>query len=176
MKIGIDIDETIADAVDLIKEYMKKFDPNIPLEQIHNLPNEFWCTYGEEIYSKVEFKPWVKEAFVKLREIGHKIIIITAREFRKEYDIIKLTEDMFKRHNVIYDKIIYHSIPKGPDADKEGIDLFMDDLDHNLESVSSYNIDVIKIVEEYNNNSKYREFTNWNDLYLYIQLWGRENA
>jgi len=173
MKIGIDIDDTITDTKDIMIEYIENY-TDFKVEEMHDLPASFWETFGERIYQRVNFKPGVKESFAFLRSIGCEIIIITAREYRTNYDIVKLTEDMFKRNEINYDKIIYHSIPKGPDAQKENIDLFIDDLEYNLESVGSYGIDCIKIVNDYNNDNKYRQFNNWNDLTKYIELWGRE--
>ena len=174
MKIGIDIDDTITDTEKVLLECMKEYNSALNETEMHDLNDDFWRQYGGEIYSRVKFKPGVKAAFEALKAWGFEIVIITAREYRETYDIKQITENMFENEQVPYDKIIYNSIPKGPDAKEQGVSLFIDDLERNLESVGTHGIDCVKIVKHYQNNKNYREFNNWDDLLLYIKLWGRE--
>ena len=164
MKIGIDIDDTIVNTGIIEKEFIEKYKAEVASEQ------DFANKYYQQIYERATIKPGVKEALEWMRANDCKIIIITAREYFDNYCMQLFTTRLFEENNLPYDKIIIDSMPKGPDANREEIDLFFDDLESNLDSVSSYGIESIKVVNELTGKSKYKEFTNWYDILAYIKL------
>ena len=164
MKIGIDIDDTLVNTNVVYEKIINKYNLNNYTDI-----EEFYREHGEEIYANSAIKPGAPEALRWMRENGCQIIIITAREFSDKLCMELFTSRLFEENNLPYDKIIVNSLPKGPDAHNEGIDLFIDDLESNLDNVSSYGIESIKVVEELTGNSKYKEFTNWFDILDYIK-------
>jgi len=172
MKIGIDIDNCIVDTRSVVKDFIKQ---NNLEDLYYNDTNAFYTEYGKDIYPLVQFKNGVKEAFEWMKENNIKIIIITAREYVSNCDVEVMCINLFIDNNMPYDKIIINSKPKGPDAAKEKIDLFIDDLERNLDSVSDYDIDCIQVTNSLENNSKYPQFTNWHDILDYIKGWMKKS-
>lgn len=170
MKIGIDIDETITDTDEVLLSYAKANNMPIKGSKCGAWPNGFWDNYAKDIYPKVKLKPDVKEVFDWLKANHHEIIIITARGYYNHQEVKKITEDFFKENNLPYDKLIMSTHNKGRVAEVEKIDLFIDDLTSNLDNVSAYDIESIKVTKEINPNSKYKEFTSWLDILAYIKL------
>ncbi|MDD2505122.1 MAG: hypothetical protein PHF21_02480, partial [Bacilli bacterium] len=113
-----------------------------------------------------------KEALMTLKEKGYKLIFITARgsdyEFFIDYDYVGVTEEIFKKYNIPYDKIIYRCYPKGLKAKEEKIDIFIDDKEENLDDISKHGIKCIKKVDNLTNKSNYKQFDNWEDILKYI--------
>ncbi len=146
MKIGIDIDDTIANTSEQINIYAKIFTENI-LKRKFKLKNidiydpmwarhlygwteeedkEFWNKYYEKCVQNV--KPMKNAANIinKLFE-NNEIIIITARWDRKEGTINEITKEWLKNNNIHYNKLYTDCLDKRNIALENKIDLFIDD-------------------------------------------------
>lgn len=171
MIIGIDIDNTISNTSSAALEYLKKY-PELNIDNFEDFNNplavEFLNKYIDLIQKKVTLKDHVKESFDRLNENGIKIVLLTARGYRIKYDYQKYTKDLLDNNNIKYDKIVYKSYPKGKDAFKEKIDLFIDDKENNLDDVAKYNIKCIRFSDDKNIKSKYKVFNDWRILTDYI--------
>jgi len=166
VKIGIDIDDTIVNTRVIEEQFKAKYNYNADEETWY----EFCQKHVQEICELATIKPGVKEAFDWMRNNGCEIVIITARERFDHFCNERFTARLFEENGIPYDKLIIESMPKGPDAHQHGIDLFFDDLESNLDNVSSYGIESIKVCEELTCQGKYKEFTNWYDILAYIKL------
>jgi len=179
MIIGIDIDETITDTKSITLKYINQYAPELKgilyEDFSEDAQADFWQKYIGMIQSENEFMPGVKEAFDYLKSEGYEIVIITARGHHIDYDAEGITEALFKKYDVPYDKIIYRTKPKGTVANQMKVKLFIDDREVNLLSAAAYGIQCVRFVERYDETSKFRQFTNWSDLLLYLKMWGREN-
>lgn len=191
MNIGIDIDNTITEVQEELNhaayEYAIKLGKNIenaenPFEDTKNNGD----TYKKKFqFSDEELKNFLKniqekitnnakprenavETINRLKQNGHKIIIITARdsEFHDNPDL--LSQDWLNKNNIKYDKLIVNAREKGIVCKNENIDLFIDDQLNNCLNVSKEGIKVIRISNEINNNKDIVDLNNWTKIYEYI--------
>lgn len=171
MIIGIDIDNTITNTEEKALEYVKKYNPNLINYNLHNVKLKelarFYKKYLNQIFMEVTLKENVKETLENFHKRGYKIIFITARSTDLDISFEEITKEYLKSNNIIYDKLIMKSSNKGIDAERENVDIFIDDKEDNLDSVASKNIECLKFVKQKTNN-KYQEFDNWLDIEKYI--------
>ena len=166
MRIGIDIDDTLANTKELMIEYAIEYDKKhfrgngIIHKEIYDLSGMFDWTKEEkkqfmkdcilEIADKVTLKPNAKEVLMKLKEEGNEIYIITYRTKKRYEDPQKTTEKWLKKQNIPYDKLITNSGPKGIVCKNNNVDVLIDDnLTHCLDA-SNYHIDTIVFDSIYN--------------------------
>lgn len=191
MNIGIDIDNTITEVQDKLNEaafeYAKKLGKNIkdasnPLEDIQNngdtYKKKFQFSYDElkyflkniqeEITNKAKPRDNAVETIKKLREEGHKIIIITARDSEFHDDPYLLSKNWLDKNNIEYDKLIVNAREKGTVCKNENINLFIDDQLNNCLDVSKEGIKAIRISNEICNNKDIVDLKNWTKIYEYI--------
>ena len=155
MKIGIDIDDTMADTFEYLMPYIAEFfdvdikylkDNNISysnfLEEMKKRELEFAKKYYDKVIPNTPFKPKVTEYIDKIKALGHEIIVITARDKTLYTDEYKTTIEELKRNNIHYDKLIC-DFDKAKVCKREKIDLFIDDSIVNCTKVSKQGIEII---------------------------------
>lgn len=178
MNIGIDIDDTITETysvlipmialkygMDLNKLLVQK--PNY--SSLYNLAPEY-PELLQDIARVVPLKTGVVEVLQKLREQGHKIIFISARN-REEYDDPYSTSYNYLVNNgVPFDKLITNCSDKGNQCIVENIDLFIDDSTMNCKAVQKKGIKVWQFDAKFTVPSKDLERVNsWEDIYKKIE-------
>ncbi len=172
MNIGIDIDDTITETTLVGNKYLKYFDNtyrdyhDLPLERYYDFIN----LYLPSIVQNNLVKEGVKEAFAYFKEHHHKIILITARNDLHVGNIKKLTIEFLNNNDIPYDKIEFDDSgigDKSEQAINNQIDLFIDDKESVLDKVSVCGIECIRLTND--KNSKYKTFSNWNDIIKYIE-------
>lgn len=148
MKIGIDIDDTIADVYSLMFnlaqkfdiEYLKK-DGNILTENeadgfyignIHGWNSEetekFFEIYYEYALKNVKPKMFSSEVINKLKEDGNEIIIISSRFNNKTVcNVKKITKNWLEKYKIYYNKLYTEVKDKISVIKKENIDILIDD-------------------------------------------------
>lgn len=166
--IGIDIDSTITQTGKKAHEYLKEYAPGYKL--VRDLPkdkqDEFLDLYEGKIHETCELKDGVKEAFEYLKKNKYKIIIITARNKTHCKKQKSITKKYFKNHGLNYDKILFNKEYKGASAYKNKCEIFIDDKESNLEDISKYGIECLKIGEK---SSKYQSFNDWYEIIEYLK-------
>ncbi len=179
MRIGIDIDDTMADTFDYLMPYIAEFfkidinylkDNNISYS---NLPKEmkekefeFAKKYYDNVIPKTPFKPKVGEYIDKIKNLGNEIIIITARDKRLYTDEYKTTIEELKDNNINYDKIIC-DFDKAKVCKNEKIDLFIDDSIENCSKVDKLGITTL-LFNSKNNirvETKLTRVNSWKEIY-----------
>lgn len=141
MNIAIDIDDTITDTFDYIQPYIAEYfgvdEEELKKRNISysNMPKEwdelaFGKKYYDDTIPGAPIKPGAVEAIEKLKEMGHKIFIITARTDAYYKDPYKMTTDVLTKAGIVYDKVIC-TFDKGKACREEHIDLLIDDSRHN---------------------------------------------
>lgn len=148
MKIGIDIDDTMTDTFDYLMPYIADFfevdikylkDNNISYSNISKemkeREHEFARKYYDKVIPNTPFKPKVAEYIDKIKGLGHKIIVITARDKTLYTDEYKTTIEELKNNNIHYDKLIC-DFDKAKVCKNEKIDLFIDDSISNCNKVN----------------------------------------
>lgn len=168
MNIGIDIDDTLTYSHELRLAYGQKFDyKNFGGSKLKNSNGRdtmdifSWDEETDmklwwEILSKAEKsnapRPFAKEMIKKLREDGHKIFIISARDekyFKKPYEESKQWLD---DNAIEYDKIIIECKEKGKTCKELGINVFLDDKEENCIEVANEGIQAFIFDNVFNQN------------------------
>lgn len=183
MKIGIDIDDTMADTFDYLMPYIAEFfDVNIKYLRDNNISYsnfpkemkerelEFAKKYYDKVIPRTPFKPKVAEYINKIKDLGHEIVIITARDKTLYTDEYKTTIEELKNNNIQYDKLIC-DFDKAKICKNEKIDLFIDDSIVNCKKVNELGIETIVFTSKSNINDKldlYR-VDNWKDIYYKVK-------
>lgn len=191
MIIGIDIDDTLTDIRDQLKEaalnYAKKLGKKINNEDTYiedkNNGNTYKVKYNftddelisffkdvqEEIVRNVEPREGAKEIITKLKEAGNTILIITARDSKLHDDPYELSKTWLDKNNIPYDRIIVNAQEKDIICKNENVDIFIDDQLANCTKVSKTGIQVIRITnyEEVHGNIINKK--NWMEIYDYIK-------
>lgn len=190
MNIGIDIDDTMSNTFEMsfpiAKEYAKKLfgkeiknedytqvDSYNYIETVLGIDGEnierFWKENLVTLFKTVEPKENVSEVINKLKDEGHKIIIITARWNEDYCDSENLSKEWLKKYNIKYDKIYIGAESKIEIAIKEKLDLFIDDSIKNCREVTENNIKCylfeskVNIQNEESNN--FEIVRSWNEIY-----------
>ena len=96
---------------------------------------EFLKKYSAKIFREVSPKEQAKEILKKLKEAGHTIIIITAREEKHVEELYLITHNWLKQHEIPFDKLIINSVDKAEKCKENHIDIFIDDSIKYCESV-----------------------------------------
>ena len=161
MIIGIDIDDTITDTYEVMHAYAQEYTINVLkrepiinetnscsnhlyIQYLHNWNEEedlkYLELYYEKIIKEVRPKTLALKNLNKLKEDGHKIVLITARWETDYTDIVGLTKEWLKENNVPYDKLILNAENKAVAAKQENLDIFIDDSFKNCQMVADLGI------------------------------------
>jgi uncharacterized HAD superfamily protein len=164
MRLGFDIDDTICNTHFVLMKYAIKYNNehgNKPLlkydtndfSQVFGWNsdevNNFFRTYYLDALKEIEPKFGVKEAFTKLKEMGHEIIFITIRNDRectprgealRTGEARRITEEWLNEYGIPYDELYVDISNKGQCCIEHNIDLFMDDSEKHCLAVSSLGI------------------------------------
>ena len=192
MTIGIDIDGVIVDLLKCAKTELKKYSFKVNGKKVYNKNADsftemygltehqdylFWLDYIWEYAEKVKVYKNASKYIKMLKEDGHGIILITAREFAgKDDEKGKRMRDIVERRLaedcVVYDKIIYTSEVKSklPTLYDNKVDIMIEDAVSNLKDISPH-IPSICYYQKYNKNFKMDNVykcKNWKDVYTTI--------
>ena len=182
MNIGIDIDDTITDTFDYLIPYVAEyFETDIEYLKNNNisycnLPQEwkkreldFAKKYYDNIVVDTPIKTNAREYIRKIKELGHNIFIITARNNELYIDAYKKTEEQLKTNDIYYDKLIC-TFNKGKACIDEHIDLMIDDSIHNCKEASEVGTQVILFNSKNNINTDtdFKRVNFWKEIYEYI--------
>lgn len=191
MKIGIDIDNTLTEVQDELNKAAfdyaislgKKIEnSDIPMEEIENngdtYKKKFQFSYEElkyflkdiqeNITNNASPRENVKEVIDKLKEKGHEIYIITARDSEFHDDPYKLSKDWLDKNKIYYDKLIVNARKKSSVCKLEKIDLLIDDQLNNCLDVSNVGIQAIMITDKKYEYNQIIQLKKWNEIYNYI--------
>ncbi len=191
MRIGIDIDDTLTDVKkELLKagrKYAESLGKEIKVDKTFedksNNGNEwqekFGFTYDELKYflkdiqegitNKAKPRENVVEVINKLKNNGNEIIIITARDSEFHDDPYQYSKDWLDKNKICFDKLVVNARDKKIACMQEKIDIFIDDSKSNCLTVESAGIKTIRICNENELDKSFVCFSNWNDIYNYIQ-------
>lgn len=180
VKLGFDIDDTIADGVGFfVPQLNKHFNRDVKLEEIDGrfcdvygieqpLIDEFFKSFGNDIFKNLKPFPRVVECINKWYDEGHEIIIITARPIVAK----EVTEEWLQKQGVKYHQIIFDE-EKSQIAKELGIIAFVDDYPKVAEAMHKAEIttlfmDIPKNRKNFTSKGIYR-VKNWDEVYLTIE-------
>ncbi len=186
MKIGIDLDNTITDLLEVLKIYCKEYNENVIKRNL--LMNEkgfavanlyewterekidFCIKYLNEAREKAKLKENANRIIHRLKQEGNTIYIITARKQIGSTNIYEITQKYLKKNSVEYDELIIQKDKKQFCIDNN-IDVLIDDEPQNIKAVSQI-IPVIAFEEIYNVNcigNNIIKVNTWNEVYDVIK-------
>ena len=177
MNIAIDIDDTLTNSFDYFVPFVAEYfgaeekelrDRNISYS---TLPEEwkkdalgFYKTYYDRVVTDTPFKPDAAQAVEKLRELGHRVVIITGRSTAFYTDPYKTTEEELAKGGIPYDKLIC-TLDKADACVAENISVLIDDLPANCASVAEKGIAALVFTSKGNQNDKteFLRVGNWTE-------------
>lgn len=157
MKIGVDIDGVLTDIERFTVDYGTKFcienniaikikvgeyDEKVTFGWTDEQVMQFWNTYLEYYATKYKTREFASDIIHKLRQEGHEIYIITARNDwgLPAGSIGKMQEYVSKwldDEKIEYDRLIYTEGSKLPYCVGNYIDIMIEDSPENIKDISS---------------------------------------
>lgn len=190
MRIGVDIDGVLNDIGQwhyscgfkfcIENNINREFNPNkYMMEEQFGLTDKenykFWKEYIFDLMVSIPTRPYAAKVIHNLREMGHEIIILTARDNRYLTNQYANTMDFYveewlNKNNIEYDGIISGSGNKKDKCLKNNIDIMIEDKESNVLEISNH-LPVLCFDAPYNKNiNKYRVFRvySWYQIYKYF--------
>lgn len=145
MRIGIDVDNTLVKSNEYF-EYIKvrdglNFNKSYTVGWTEEECLQILPKYAEELISNVEFMDDACEVLDYLKDKGHELIIITARNNKYYKHSIEITKKRLKHIKI--DEFYFGYENKASIAKKVNIDLMIDDSKTVYDSMKKENIDCI---------------------------------
>lgn len=156
--LGVDVDGVLTNMQDFIFEFGAKYayeegfdlanlnkdayDSAITFNWCRETDTNFWHDVLEK-YSKEERpRQLASEVLYKIKELGWKIHIITARKSMKEEDIKtrkieKILEEWLDKHDISYDVLVFTGNNKVDALKEHQIDIMIEDSPGNIEQLRS---------------------------------------
>lgn len=164
MNIGIDIDDTITNSTEVIREYVIKYDTEYSnsKELVNNLNKivrgfkgsniieRFFIDHCLEMMGKVKVKEHASEVISNLRKNGNKVFIITARSDKYYGDTTKYIQDYLGKNNIDYDVIIHSQVHKLKACQDNKIDIMFDDAVDTCDTLNKNGIKAYLFTSEIN--------------------------
>lgn len=181
MRIGIDIDDTIADTHGKLIEEALKYDKlRVNGKGFKNLNGNkfvelfYWTRTDVEgflryiassnYYSTLDSIKDASKYINKLYNEGNEIIFITRR--KNVTKVKTLTKKWLNDNGFKYNKVIFGSEDKGIIGNNLGIDLLIDNDIKNIIDALDYGIKGILITDSYNKDEyELTRFNNWKEIY-----------
>lgn len=180
MKIGIDLDGVVVDTYrHTIKFYNSLFRSEIGIEEFpahtkmvkyligtysfkEEQAKKYWYDNMLQIFSEAKPLEGAAETINKLSQ-DHEVYFISAREDLP--GVREVTEKWLADNNIVVDNNLFLTQgPKGMLAKNMGIDLFIEDAPHHIETILNENIRVVIMETKYNMNINY-------DSCFFIKKW-----
>lgn len=169
MRIGIDIDDTVAQTYEVLKKELLK--QNYDLSCYPNmyrkdpLVKELYLKKGSEISSLLPLKRNARRVINKLKDEGNEIYFITARGKEFYSDAYETTYNWLIKKRIKFDKLIVGADDKAKTCVEYNINIFIDDAVKHVLKVKEQDIRGIVYTSRYNKDIKDLErITDWDEL------------
>ena len=191
MIIGIDIDDTLTDikdelysaALNLAKKRKRTLHLEIPFvdgsndgsryKKVFGFTHEdllyFIKNYQEKIMLNAKPRPFAKQTILLLKGLGHKIYIITARDYDVHDDPYSLSETWLKENEIYYDKLIVNAKNKSLVCKHENVNILIDDNINNCIRAKEEGIKPIYF-SEFDDQSHITNLDDWKKIFDYIKF------
>ena len=190
MRIGIDIDGVLTNIEEFVADYEIKFCYENNLSYRVNLNEyddgkalgisaenceKFWNKYLKYYATEYRARDFASEVIKKIKEDGHEIYIVTARnewgltgdDYGKMKEFVK---GWLEKNDIYYDKIVHTEGSKLPYCVGNYIDIMIEDNPENVKEIST-RIPVLCYNCTYNTDIKGKNITrvySWYDIYSKI--------
>ena len=147
MRIGIDIDDTLVSTSESFDEVRKKYNINFSKnwkdEWTREEMNFTFNNYLEEILLGAKFKENSIEIVNYLHDLGHELIVITARSNNYCETIEQKTLEILQREGLKITEVYFEQNKKSDIAKQINIDLMIDDSRYVYDNMKKDGIDCI---------------------------------
>lgn len=190
MRIGVDIDGVLNDIGEwhyscgfkfCIENHIDRgFDPHkYMMEEQFNLTDaenyKFWKEYIFDLMVSIPTRPYAGKVLNLLKEMGHEIVILTARDNRfltNQYanTMNFYVEEWLNKNSIPYDEIISGPGSKKDKCIKNKLDIMIEDKASNVEKISDV-IPVLCFDAPYNlhvNKDNVTRVYSWYQIYKYF--------
>ena len=189
MNIAIDIDDTLTESFDYFLPFVAEYF-GVDAEELReknisysNLPAEwrqdevgFCKSYYDRTVADTPFKSDAAWGVTKLRELGHKIVIITARTDKFYTDPYATTIKELANGGIIYDKLIC-TLDKASACVEENISVLIDDSIKNCVAVEKKGVHTLLFTSKGNQSeaSTFVRVSNWKEVVEAVIQMEKEN-
>ena len=178
MNIAIDIDDTLTESFDYFLPYVAEYfdvdEETLRKQNISysNLPKEwkkdeigFCRAYYDRIVPGTPFKQDAAWGVKRLRELGHRIVIITARADALYTDPYQTTEQELANGGICYDKLIC-TFDKAKACVEEEISVLIDDSLTHCDAASEKGISTLLFSSKANQyeETEHIRVSNWEEV------------
>jgi len=188
MKIGIDLDGVVIDSENVWRVYgeifaledlnnRKIYDYNEPKQQSrYNYSKEELDLYINKYLLKgskeSNLKPGFLPVYLRLRELGYEMVVITARGMFKE-EMIDDAINLLEKNNIVFDKYYWNISNKLEICKQENIDVMIDDDYKIISELSKNNVKTLYFrdvnLKKLPQSEYVYEVNNWGDIYRYFK-------
>ncbi len=177
MNIAIDIDDTLTESFDYFQPFVAEYF-GVDAEEVRrrnisygNLPMEwkereldFCRAYYDRVVADTPFKSDAHRGVERLREMGHRIVIITARTADFYTDPYLTTREELTKGGIIYDKLIC-TLDKGTACAEEQIAVLVDDSPANCAAAAARGVSAILFTSKANRDMEtdFPRVSNWTE-------------
>lgn len=170
MKIGIDIDDTIAKSYEQISEFLKeKENYTINDDDIYYhdpVVKEYYSRRSDEFSAILDTKDDAVEIINKLKEDGYEIYFITSRGEKYYKDAYGVTYKWLVDKGFNFDKLYTECLTKDSICEELGINYFIDDSIKHINSVRNKNINTYLFTSYFNIRFDEKSRVNsWKEIY-----------
>lgn len=164
MVIGIDIDDVITDTSLSLINHTRLHETEVceKGEILNHLPEimrggfpspnvkTYFHRFMAEIMAATTVKEDAEDVLKRLKEAGHRLVYITARNDVTYPGSVQVTKRFLKKTALPCDEIIFYSIDKLEDCRKAKVDLMIDDSVKNCEDIAAGGIATLLFTSEVN--------------------------
>lgn len=187
MNIGVDLDGVVFDTENWFRTYSMLYNlekikkDEVDREELYfsnrfnwtvDEVDEFFYQFMEMIETEAPVMPMAKEILKRLKNMGHKLYIITNRGRRYELEK-RVTKLRLEELGIEFDGMYSGAINKAEVCKEIGIDVMIDDLYSNVEGISKAGIKCLYfrdlVLKQFDKENKLvHEVRNWADIYKEI--------
>lgn len=186
MKIGLDIDNVIADFDKGIMESFLELDKQKRNQGIINSGglwiadmfdwsreevDEFFELHMEDLAKRLEVRAGAREYMTRLMKDGHELYLISNRVYPAYKEPVRVTLDWLARNEIPYTElIITKSIDKTEECRSCGVEIMFDDNPENCHYLIAGGIRCCCVMTDYplSQREGLEHVNNWEELYRYI--------
>ncbi len=187
MNIGIDIDGVILDTENWFRSMSHIYDEHINGGGVVNptavkiqsrmdwTKDQFDGFIDDCMYYGMEhaqMMPCCKFVIEKLKEMGHRLVVITARGINNVQREIDLAKEAFEKYGLTFDKVYFNNPNKLPACIEEKIDYMIDDSSDNVRYLSDAGIKCLYFRDFGSmpvDSDNVTEVANWGEIYRFFK-------